>query len=72
MIPTACRDLLDLCKHQAATSESTVLAQRNIERATGMLNYALLCKHLTTQEHANEMAWLELIKATTPDLKEPA
>jgi hypothetical protein len=72
MIPTACRDLLELCKHQAATSESLVLATRNIDSATGMLNYALLRGDLTQIEHGNELAWVELIKATRPDLKEQA
>ena len=70
MIPKACRDLLDLCKQQAAMTESGVMAQKNINRAIGMLDYALLNRDLTPQEHANELLWIELIKATAPDIKE--
>lgn len=64
MIPKACRDLLALCLDVANKTECDALAYRQIERATGMLNYALTRGDITPIEHANEMAWVELARAT--------
>lgn len=64
MIPKACRDLLALCLETARKTESDALAYVNIERATGMVNYALTRGDITAVEHGNEMAWIELARAT--------
>lgn len=68
MIPQPCRDLLALCLDIANKTESDVLAHQNIERATGMLNYALTRGDITPIQHANEMRWIELVQATRRDL----
>jgi len=63
MIPKACRELLDLCLDVANKTENEQLAQVHIERATGMLNYALTRGDLTPLEHSAEMAWVDLARA---------
>ena len=68
MIPKACRDLLSLCLDVANKTESDALAYVNIERATGMINYALTRGDITPVEHGNEMRWVELVQATRRDL----
>lgn len=67
MIPNACRDLLALCLDVANTTESDALAQVQIERAAGMVNYALLRGDLTSIEHATEMKWIDLARAVRRD-----
>ena len=64
MIPKTCRDLLALCLETANKTESDALAYTQIERATGMINYALTRGDITAVEHGNEMAWIELARAT--------
>ena len=68
MIPKPCRDLLALCLDVANKTESDALAHQNIERATGMVNYALTRGDITPLEHANEMAWIELARATRREI----
>lgn len=67
MIPKECRDLLQLCLEVANKTESAELARDNIERATGMINYALTRGDISPVEHGNEMAWVNLVKATRHD-----
>lgn len=64
MIPKECRDLLQLCLEVASNTDSEDLARMNIERATGMINYALTRGDITSVEHGNEMAWVYVVKAT--------
>lgn len=64
MIPKECRDLLSLCLDMAAKTESEAMAKQNIDRAIGMLNYALTRGDISPVQHANEMAWVDLVKAT--------
>lgn len=71
MIPKACRELLDLCLDVANKTESESLAQQHIERATGMLNYALTRGDLTVLEHATEMAWVDLARVVRIDPTRP-
>lgn len=68
MIPQPCRDLLALCLDVANKSESDVLACKHIDRAIGMLNYALTRGDITPIQHANEMRWVDLVQATRRDL----
>jgi hypothetical protein len=67
MIPKACSELLDLCLDVANKTENEQLAQVHIERATGMLNYALTRGDLTPLQHASEMAWVDLARAVRID-----
>lgn len=67
MIPKACRELLDLCLDVANKTENEQLAQVHIERATGMLNYALTRGDITVLKHASEMAWVDVARAVRID-----
>lgn len=67
MIPQSCRDLLALCLDVANKTESDALAHVQIERAIGMINYALTRGDITPIEHGNEMAWIDLARATRRD-----
>lgn len=64
MIPKECRDLLELRKDMANKTESTALAQSNIQKCIGMLDYALTRGDINPVEHGNEMAWIDLLIAT--------
>lgn len=66
-MPQSCRDLLALCLDVANKTESDALAQVQIERAVGMINYALSRGDITPVEHGNELAWIDLARATRRD-----
>jgi hypothetical protein len=69
MIPKPCRDLLDTTLEMARTMPYDDLAKANLDRAQGMLNYALARGDLLPAHHATELVTIDLIRAQRKNRK---
>jgi len=63
MINTQARELLDLYISTAMTCEVERTRNDCIQKATGMLNYTLMCGDLKPEHHAAEMRMVDLARA---------
>ena len=69
MMPKACRDLLETTMDMARNTPYEELVKANLDRAQGMLNYALACGDLMPAHHATELVTIDLIRAQRKNQK---
>lgn len=62
MIPQACRDLIEVSLDMARKTAYPEIAKANLDRVTGMLNYALSCGHITPIIHVSELVTIDLVR----------
>lgn len=62
MIPQQCRDLLETTYDMARNTPYEELVKANLDRAMGMLNYALLRGDITPMVHATELVTIDVIR----------
>jgi len=72
MIPKECQDLINLSLDMALKTDHDEISKANLDRVSGMLNYALQSGDIQPITHASEWARIDLIRALRDKRKNAA